>query len=233
MTSLNPVFTIGYQLDEVLFLHNPETTREEAKDYSIAMLKKVGISMPERTYEAYPHELSGGMRQRVMIAMAISGNPKLIIADEPTTALDVTIQAQILELLRELQKQQGCSIMLITHDLGVIAEMADEVVVMYAGRVIEKGTVREIFHDPRHPYTIGLQKSKPLIGSDGNEPLYSIPGQVPNPINLPDHCYFKNRCGKCSEKCGGPYPETVRISATHSVACYLYEENEAKENAGK
>lgn len=233
MTSLNPVFTIGYQLDEVLFLHNPEITREEAKDYSIAMLKKVGISMPERTYEAYPHELSGGMRQRVMIAMAISGNPKLIIADEPTTALDVTIQAQILELLRELQKQQGCSIMLITHDLGVIAEMADEVVVMYAGRVIEKGTVREIFHDPRHPYTIGLQKSKPLIGSDGNEPLYSIPGQVPNPINLPDHCYFKNRCGKCSEKCGGPYPETVKISATHSVACYLYEENEAKENAGK
>ncbi len=233
MTSLNPVFTIGYQLDEVLFLHNPEITKEEAKNYSIAMLKKVGISMPERTYEAYPHELSGGMRQRVMIAMAISGNPKLIIADEPTTALDVTIQAQILELLRELQKQQGCSIMLITHDLGVIAEMADEVVVMYAGRVIEKGTVREIFHDPRHPYTIGLQKSKPLIGSDGNEPLYSIPGQVPNPINLPDHCYFKNRCGKCSEKCGGPYPETVKISATHSVACYLYEENEAKENAGK
>ena len=233
MTSLNPVFTIGYQLDEVVFLHNPEITKEEAKNYSIAMLKKVGISMPERTYEAYPHELSGGMRQRVMIAMAISGNPKLIIADEPTTALDVTIQAQILELLRELQKQQGCSIMLITHDLGVIAEMADEVVVMYAGRVIEKGTVREIFHDPRHPYTIGLQKSKPLIGSDGNEPLYSIPGQVPNPINLPDHCYFKNRCGKCSEKCGGPYPETVKISATHSVACYLYEENEAKENAGK
>ncbi len=224
MTSLNPVFTIGYQLDEVLFLHNPEITKEEAKNHSIEMLKKVGISMPERTYASYPHELSGGMRQRVMIAMAISGNPKLIIADEPTTALDVTIQAQILELLRELQKQEGCSIMLITHDLGVIAEMADEVVVMYAGRVIEKGTVHEIFNDPRHPYTIGLQKSKPLISSDANEPLYSIPGQVPNPINLPDHCYFKNRCTKCTEKCGGAYPETVKISDTHYVSCYLYEE---------
>lgn len=224
MTSLNPVFTIGYQLDEVLFLHNPEITKEEAKNHSIEMLKKVGISMPERTYASYPHELSGGMRQRVMIAMAISGNPKLIIADEPTTALDVTIQAQILELLRELQKQEGCSIMLITHDLGVIAEMADEVVVMYAGRVIEKGTVQEIFNDPRHPYTIGLQKSKPLISSDANEPLYSIPGQVPNPINLPDHCYFKNRCTKCTEKCGGVYPETVKISDTHYVSCYLYEE---------
>ncbi len=224
MTSLNPVFTIGYQLDEVLFLHNPEITKEEAKNHSIEMLKKVGISMPERTYASYPHELSGGMRQRVMIAMAISGNPKLIIADEPTTALDVTIQAQILELLRELQRQEGCSIMLITHDLGVIAEMADEVVVMYAGRVIEKGTVQEIFNDPRHPYTIGLQKSKPLISSDANEPLYSIPGQVPNPINLPDHCYFKNRCTKCTEKCGGAYPETVKISDTHYVSCYLYEE---------
>lgn len=224
MTSLNPVFTIGYQLDEVLFLHNPEITKEEAKNHSIEMLKKVGISMPERTYASYPHELSGGMRQRVMIAMAISGNPKLIIADEPTTALDVTIQAQILELLRELQKQEGCSIMLITHDLGVIAEMADEVVVMYAGRVIEKGTVQEIFNDPRHPYTIGLQKSKPLISSDANEALYSIPGQVPNPINLPDHCYFKNRCTKCTEKCGGAYPETVKISDTHYVSCYLYEE---------
>ncbi|MGN1067129.1 MAG: ABC transporter ATP-binding protein, partial [Candidatus Fimimonas sp.] len=153
MTSLNPVFTIGYQLDEVLFVHSPETTKEEAKAHSIEMLEKVGIAMPERVYSSYPHELSGGMRQRVMIAMALSGNPKLIIADEPTTALDVTIQAQILELLKDLQKSQGCSIMLITHDLGVIAEMADEVVVMYAGRVIEKGTASEIFHNPLHPYT--------------------------------------------------------------------------------
>ena len=152
MTSLNPVFTIGYQLDEVLFVHDPEITKEAAKAHSIDMLKKVGIAMPERVYDSYPHELSGGMRQRVMIAMALSGNPKLIIADEPTTALDVTIQAQILELLKQLQKEQGCSIMLITHDLGVIAEMADEVVVMYAGRVIEKGTASEIFHNqtPHH-----------------------------------------------------------------------------------
>lgn len=197
MTSLNPVFTIGYQLDEVSFIHNKEITKEEAKKHSIDMLNKVGISMPEHVYDSYPHELSGGMRQRVMIAMALAGNPKLIIADEPTTALDVTIQAQILELLKDLQKEQGCSIMLITHDLGVIAEMADEVVVMYAGRVIEKGTSKEIFHNPLHPYTIGLQKSKPLITSNSNEPLYSIPGQVPSLINLPNSCYFKNRCNKC------------------------------------
>lgn len=229
MTSLNPVFTIGYQMDEVFFLHTPDMTKEKAKELSISMLKKVGISMPERTYDSYPHELSGGMRQRVMIAMAISGNPKLLIADEPTTALDVTIQAQILELLRELQKQQGCSIMLITHDLGVIAEMADEVVIMYAGRVIEKGTVHEIFHDPRHPYTIGLQKSKPMIDSNVNEPLFSIPGQVPNPINLPDHCYFKNRCTKCKKECSGKYPDMIKISDTHYVSCYLYD-GEAKDN---
>lgn len=223
MTSLNPVFTIGYQLDEVSFLLNPTIKKEEAKAYSIELLKKVGISMPEHTYSSYPHELSGGMRQRVMIAMALAGHPKLIIADEPTTALDVTIQAQILELLRGLQKREGCSIMLITHDLGVIAEMADEVVVMYAGRIIEKGTVRDIFHNPVHPYTIGLQKSKPLVTSDTNEPLYSIPGQVPNPINLPDHCYFRNRCEKCIGKCSGAYPPQVKVSDTHYVSCYLYD----------
>ena len=224
MTSLNPVFTIGYQLDELSFLHKPELTKEQVKEYSIEMLKKVGISMPERFYEAYPHELSGGMRQRVMIAMALAGNPKLIIADEPTTALDVTIQAQILELLRDLQVNQGCSIMLITHDLGVIAEMADEVVVMYAGKVIERGTAKEIFHNPLHPYTMGLQKSKPLITSDSNAPLYSIPGQVPNPINLPNNCYFKNRCGKCIGKCSGEYPKEIKINDEHYVSCYLYEE---------
>ncbi len=223
MTSLNPVFTIGYQLDEVLFVHDPEITKEAAKAHSIDMLKKVGIAMPERVYDSYPHELSGGMRQRVMIAMALSGNPKLIIADEPTTALDVTIQAQILELLKQLQKEQGCSIMLITHDLGVIAEMADEVVVMYAGRVIEKGTASEIFHNPLHPYTVGLQKSKPLITSASDQPLFSIPGQVPNPINLPDSCYFKNRCGRCVAKCDGAYPPEIKVSDTHYVSCYLYD----------
>jgi len=223
MTSLNPVFTIGYQLDEVSFIHTTNITKEEAKAHSIEMLKKVGISMPEHVYKSYPHELSGGMRQRVMIAMALAGNPKLIIADEPTTALDVTIQAQILELLKDIQKKEQCSIMLITHDLGVIAEMADEVVVMYAGRVIEKGTASEIFHNPLHPYTIGLQKSKPLITSNSQEPLYSIPGQVPNPINLPNNCYFKNRCSKCIKKCNSEYPPLIKITDTHYVACYLYE----------
>lgn len=229
MTSLNPVFTIGSQLDEVMFIHYPETTKEQAKAHSIEMLNQVGISMPERVYNSYPHELSGGMRQRVMIAMALAGNPKLIIADEPTTALDVTIQAQILELLKDIQKRSGCAIMLITHDLGVIAEMADEVVVMYAGRVIEKGTVREVFHNPLHPYTIGLQKSKPLINSNTNEPLYSIPGQVPNPINMPDTCFFRGRCNKCIKKCSGKYPSEVYVSDTHMVACYLYDK-EGKEN---
>ena len=224
MTSLNPVFTIGYQLDEVSFVHNPGVSKEDAKAHSIEMLNKVGISMPEHVYKSYPHELSGGMRQRVMIAMALAGNPKLIIADEPTTALDVTIQAQILELLKDIQKKEQCSIMLITHDLGVIAEMADYVVVMYAGKVIEKGTAKEIFHNPLHPYTIGLQKSKPLITSNSNEPLYSIPGQVPNPINLPDSCYFKGRCNKCIEKCNNKYPKEIKVSDTHYVSCYLYEE---------
>jgi len=223
MTSLNPVFTIGYQLDEVSLLHTKDITPEGAKEISINMLKKVGISMPEHVYKSYPHELSGGMRQRVMIAMALAGNPKLIIADEPTTALDVTIQAQILELLKELQGNLGCSVMLITHDLGVIAEMADEVVVMYAGKVIERGTASEIFHNPLHPYTIGLQKSKPLITSNVKEPLYSIPGQVPNPINLPNNCYFKNRCNMACEKCKGEYPHEIRVSPTHVVSCWLYD----------
>lgn len=223
MTSLNPIFTIGNQMDEVMFIHYPETSKEEAKKHSIEMLKTVGISMLERVYNSYPHELSGGMRQRVMIAMALSGNPKLIIADEPTTALDVTIQAQILDLLKSIQKKTGCAIMLITHDLGVIAEMADEVVVMYAGRVIEKGTVREIFYTPKHPYTIGLQKSKPLITSDANEPLYSIPGQVPNPINMPDYCFFKDRCNRCTKACDGHYPTVSNVSPTHLVYCHLYD----------
>ena len=231
MTSLNPVFTIGNQLDEVSFIHNKGITKEEAKAHSIDMLNQVGISMPERVYKSYPHELSGGMRQRVM--MALAGNPKLIIADEPTTALDVTIQAQILELLKKIQREKHCSIMLITHDLGVIAEMADEVVVMYAGRVIEHGTVREIFNNPLHPYTIGLQKSKPLITSDSREPLYSIPGSVPSPINLPNTCFFKGRCNKCIKKCEGPYPGYTYVTDTHYVSCYLYDKKEASEDGTK
>lgn len=225
MTSLNPVFTIGNQLDEVTFIHNPTATKADAKARSLEMLELVGIAAPERVYNSYPHELSGGMRQRVMISMALICDPKLIIADEPTTALDVTIQAQILDLLRNVKDKINGSVMLITHDLGVIAEMADYVVVMYAGRVIEKGTVREIFHNPLHPYTIGLQKSKPTMDSD-SDTLFSIPGNVPNPVNMPNHCYFKERCSKCTKKCGGDYPGMVQVSPTHFVACHLYDEEE-------
>ncbi len=228
MTSLNPVFTVGNQLDEVTLLHIPGSGKEEAHRRSIEMLKLVGIAMPERVYKSYPHEISGGMRQRVMIAMALACNPRLIIADEPTTALDVTIQAQILDLLRDVRKKMGGSIMLITHDLGVIAEMADYVHVMYAGKVVESGTVQEIFKNPLHPYTIGLQKSKPVVGQDVDR-LYSIPGQVPNPINMPDYCYFKERCDRCTEKCNGKYPEFVWVTPTHGVACYCYAE-ESKKN---
>ena len=223
MTSLNPVFTIGQQLDEVTLLHVPGATRELAKAKSEDMLRLVGI-IPENVYNAFPHELSGGMRQRVMIAMALAAEPRLIIADEPTTALDVTIQAQILDLLQDIKNKIDGSILLITHDLGVIAEMADYVVVMYAGKVIEKGTVFEIFQDPKHPYTIGLQKSKPTMTLDDRTELYNIPGNVPNPVNMPNHCYFKERCAMCTAKCSGDYPGMVQVSPTHFVACHLYDE---------
>ena len=223
MTSLNPVFTIGEQLDEVTLIHVPGATKELAKAKSEEMLRLVGI-IPENVYNAFPHELSGGMRQRVMIAMALAAEPRLIIADEPTTALDVTIQAQILDLLQDIKNKIDGSILLITHDLGVIAEMADYVVVMYAGKVIEKGTVYEIFQDPRHPYTIGLQKSKPTMTLDDSTELYNIPGNVPNPINMPDHCYFKERCAMCTKKCSGDYPGMIQVSPTHFVACHLYDE---------
>ncbi|MBR2311268.1 MAG: ABC transporter ATP-binding protein [Oscillospiraceae bacterium] len=223
MTSLNPVFTIGEQLDEVTLIHVPGATKELAKAKSEEMLRLVGI-IPENVYNAFPHELSGGMRQRVMIAMALAAEPRLIIADEPTTALDVTIQAQILDLLQDIKKKIDGSILLITHDLGVIAEMADYVVVMYAGKVIEKGTVYEIFQDPKHPYTIGLQKSKPTMTLDDSTELYNIPGNVPNPVNMPTHCYFKERCSKCTAKCSGEYPGMVQVSPTHFVACHLYDE---------
>ena len=223
MTSLNPVFTIGQQLDEVTLIHVPGATKEMAKEKSCEMLKLVGI-IPENVYGHYPHELSGGMRQRVMIAMALAAEPRLIIADEPTTALDVTIQAQILDLLQDIKNKIDGSILLITHDLGVIAEMADYVVVMYAGKVIEKGTVFEIFQDPKHPYTIGLQKSKPTMTLDDSTELYNIPGNVPNPTNMPNQCYFKERCAMCTHKCSGDYPGMVQVSPTHYVACHLYNE---------
>ncbi len=224
MTSLNPVFTVGNQLDEVAFLHIEGISKADAKKRSIEMLNLVGIADPDGVYKKFPHELSGGMRQRVMIAMALLCNPRLIIADEPTTALDVTIQAQILDLLREIKDKISGSIMLITHDLGVVAEMADYVVVMYAGKVIEMGTVEDIFDNPLHPYTIGLQKSKPTV--DGNvESLYCIPGFVPNPVDMPNYCYFRDRCDKCMKKCAGEYPHLIKVTDTHSVSCYLYEAN--------
>ncbi|MBQ2686228.1 MAG: ABC transporter ATP-binding protein [Clostridia bacterium] len=225
MTSLNPVFTVGYQIEEVFYLSKPDATKEEARQKAIDMLTLVGIPMPETIINYYPHQLSGGMRQRVMIAIALTGTPKLIIADEPTTALDVTIQSQILRLLKRVQGECGASILLITHDLGVVAEMADYVVVMYAGKIVEKGTVYEIFDNPMHPYTIGIQKAKPSLASDAGEELYSIPGNVPNPINIPDECLFKGRCGKRCAGCEGkPYPKEIKITETHSVFCHLYDE---------
>ena len=222
MTSLNPVFRCGYQIDEVINLHEPGLHKDKVRERSIEMLKLVGIANAEGVYSMYPHELSGGMRQRVMIAMALACSPGLIIADEPTTALDVTIQAQILDLLKELKDKINSSIMLITHDLGVIASMADYVVVMYAGRVVEKGTTEDIFHNPCHPYTIGLMKSKPVVGKKVDA-LYNIPGSVPNPVNMPDYCYFRDRCEQCVEKCQGVYPPEIRLSDTHVVSCWRYD----------
>ena len=223
MTSLNPVFTIGSQIDEIIKLHNPEMQRKAIMQKSIDMLTLVGIARPEGIYHSYPHELSGGMRQRAMIAMSLACDPRLIVADEPTTALDVTIQAQILDLLRNLKDKVDASIMLITHDLGVVAEMADEVVVMYAGRVIEQGTAVEIFQDPKHPYTVGLLNSKPSVNKSVSR-LYSIPGNVPNPIDMPNYCYFRDRCDKAMPICGKEYPPMIQISETHRVACWLWSE---------
>ena len=222
MTTLNPVFRIGDQVNEVIELHDGVgKSKSDIKARTIELLEMVGIANSEGVYKMFPHELSGGMRQRVMIAMALACNPRVIIADEPTTALDVTIQAQVLDLLRNLKDKINSSIMFITHDLGVIAEMADYVVVMYAGRIIEKGTAEEIFAHPAHPYTIGLMASKPVVGKQVDK-LYSIPGKVPNPINMPNYCYFKDRCELCVEPCGGAYPGEISLSPTHKVSCYRY-----------
>lgn len=221
MTSLNPVFRIGFQVDEVIKLHNPEMSDEDVKARTLQMLDLVGIANREGVYKMYPHELSGGMRQRIMIAIALACSPTLIIADEPTTALDVTIQAQILDLLQGLKDKLNSSIMLITHDLGVVAGMADYVVVMYAGRVVEKGTADDIFHHPMHPYTIGLMRSKPVVGRKVDE-LYNIPGSVPNPVDMPNYCYFRDRCEMHCERCSGLYPPEIKVSDTHIVSCYRY-----------
>ena len=227
MTSLNPLFTVGDQLTEHLIKHK-KISKKEAKEKAIKMLDMVGIPSPEKRLKQYPHEFSGGMRQRVMIAMSLICEPKLIIADEPTTALDVTIQAQILDLMRKIKSDLNTSILLITHDLGVVAEMADYVVVMYAGKVVEEGGVMEIFKNPSHPYTKGLLKSKPII-TERKEELYSIPGQVPNPVGIPDSCYFSERCECCKPECKNTIPHLRLIEDNHKVACWLYEENTSKE----
>ena len=226
MTSLNPVFKIGAQVDEVTKLHFPDMDDQAVKERTLEMLDLVGIANKEGVYNMYPHELSGGMRQRICIAIALACSPTLIIADEPTTALDVTIQAQILDLLQSLKDKLNSSIMLITHDLGVVAGMADYVVVMYAGRVVEKGTADDIFHHPSHPYTIGLMASKPVVGKKV-EKLYNIPGNVPNPVDMPNYCYFRDRCELQCEQCSGLYPPEIKISDTHYVSCYrFYDEGE-------
>ncbi len=230
MTALNPVFRIEDQVLEVLELHNPEKlTKQQMEGRVLELLEMVGIANAEGVARMYPHELSGGMRQRVMIAMALACTPRLIIADEPTTALDVTIQAQVLDLLRNLKDKINSSIMFITHDLGVIAEMADYVVVMYAGRVVEKGTAEEIFKNPAHPYTIGLMHSKPVVGRKVDK-LYSIPGKVPNPINMPNYCYFRDRCEMCVEGCDGEYPCEISLSPTHKVSCYRFADQKKEGN---
>ena len=223
MTALNPTMTIGKQIEEAIKIHNPHIKRDALEKRVIELMELVGIDQAEERMKLYPYHFSGGMRQRSVLAIALAGNPSILIADEPTTALDVTIQAQILDLMRSLKDKINSSIMLITHDLGVIAEMADYVVVMYAGRVVEKGTAQEIFKTPSHPYTIGLMRSKPVVGKQVDR-LYSIPGKVPNPINMPDYCYFKDRCELSCDKCNGSYPGVVKLSPTHEVSCYRYQD---------
>jgi peptide/nickel transport system ATP-binding protein len=222
MTSLNPVFKIGKQIAESARYHHG-VSKHKAKDMAVDMLTKVGIPRPEKVAASYPHELSGGMRQRVMIAMAMVCNPKLLIADEPTTALDVTIQAQILDLMRELQKSEGTSILMITHDLGVVAEMCDRVVIMYAGQVVEETDVKTLFKDPKHPYTQSLLASLPQLNSD-QERLASIPGQVPNPLDMPQGCRFAPRCQYAKEICRAEAPELTEVEPGHKSRCLLQQE---------
>lgn len=228
MTSLNPVFSIGYQLQEVLFNHQ-KITKQEARQKSIALLKSVGISRPEKIVDEYPHQLSGGMRQRVMIAMAIACQPRLLIADEPTTALDVTVQAQILELLKEIQEVNDMSVILITHDLGVVAEMCDEVIVMYAGKIVERTDVDTLFYNPKHPYTSLLLGAIPKM--EGNEDrLSSIQGIVPSLTNMPKTgCRFANRCPQAMPECHNSTPMLEEVELDHEVACLLYQTSKPRE----
>ncbi len=233
MTSLNPVFTVGNQIVEAILLHQ-DMTYPEAREYAIDMLAKVGIPAPDKRIDEYPHQMSGGMKQRCMIAMALVCNPQLLIADEPTTALDVTIQAQILDLLKQLQEDVGMSILFITHDLGVVAETCDDVAVMYAGRIVEYGDVFTVFENPAHPYSIGLFNSLPTVetGNDSNR-LYVIPGMVPRPQDFPSGCRFRTRCEFATEKCS-QLPPTVELEDGHQAACWYAEEVRAgtKERTG-
>ncbi|MDX8364444.1 ABC transporter ATP-binding protein [Cytobacillus sp. IB215665] len=227
MTALNPVFTIGSQVQEVL-LNHLEISKKMARDKSIALLKSVGISRPEKVVDEYPHQLSGGMRQRVMIAMAIACQPKLLIADEPTTALDVTVQAQILDLLKDIQEINDMSIILITHDLGVVAEMCDEVLVMYAGKIVESADVETLFSKPQHPYTRALLESIPKMDTVV-EKLGSIEGIVPSITRMPDvGCRFANRCQEVKEQCKVVTPQLVETEQSHFVSCLLYETSQLK-----
>ena len=228
MTSLDPTMTIGKQIMEGMLLHK-HMPKDEARTKTLQLLELVGITDAEKRFRNYPHQLSGGMRQRVVIAIALSAKPDILICDEPTTALDVTIQSKILDLIKQIQQKMHLSVIYITHDLGVIAEMADYVVVMYAGRIVEQGTAEEIFAHPAHPYTIGLMASKPVVGKQVDK-LYSIPGKVPNPINMPNYCYFKDRCEMCVNGCEGAYPHEISLTPTHKVSCYrYYPENMKKE----
>jgi oligopeptide/dipeptide ABC transporter ATP-binding protein len=221
MTSLNPVFKIGEQIMEAIRFHM-KLSKKEAKAYAIEMLKKVGISRPDSVVDEYPHQLSGGMRQRVMIAMAMACEPKILIADEPTTALDVTIQAQILNLMRQLQREKGTSIMLITHDLGIVAQMCDRVVVMYAGQVVEETDVKSLFKNPKHPYTKGLLASLPQLSGNQNK-LNSIPGQVPALDEMPTGCRFAPRCESRMSVCDKNNPSLIDVENNHNCRCHLYQ----------
>ena len=218
MSSLNPAFTIGDQIVEGLMRHRP-LNRAQAAERALEMLRKVRIPAPEQRFNEHPHKLSGGMRQRAMIAMALACEPRLLIADEPTTALDVTIQAQILDLMRSLQQETGTAIILITHDLGVVAEVADEVVVMYAGRVVEQAPVRDLFREPQHPYTVGLLGSIPRLDADQTR-LAAINGQVPNPLRMPAGCSFAERCPFADARCHADAPVLREVGAQHLSACW-------------
>lgn len=220
MTSLNPVLKIGMQISEVLMLHH-KMSKAQARERTIEMLKLVNISSPDKVIDQYPHSLSGGMRQRVMIAMALACNPKLLIADEPTTALDVTVQAQILDLMKDLKNKINSSVMLITHNLGVVAETCERVIVMYAGKIVEEGDVYSIFEEPKHPYTQGLLKSMPSATGE-QEKLEAIPGVVPNPLNMPKGCRFSPRCNKAMDVCKQKQPELTILGEERTVRCFLY-----------